>query len=691
MMHTFSKAKMRAASARSFHFTNLQLPKDHRFGLNRRIVWATLFGGRIALRPGPDQYLVESVGARPGDCPVRAISALTSHLQLSSLWSENGLTSPWPKGHRLLIGTLTRLLANGSDSFVGIHWYQTLSLTAYASGILLFSLVAWRLHGVWSGLAALLMLLGFRLGTNEAASGMTEVYVFFFSACAITALVSTSRQNTWFLYGAAIANLLASTMRTEIIIISFLQWLFLIGRVRIFHLLAFGFISAAYFLLRLGYSILIYKGPVTFLNKNKTLFDTDTVANTVNMFRYFLDCFGWPLAILASLSIVYGVVGIYRQIRGEKSLAPDCPPRARVSGFFSLLRQVATSAEYFPVRCLLLLLLFMALGLRSGNLEALPRYWIALMPYICLSAAILFSERLRLEPAVARLARPAAILALAAACASSLLSSWKHRDRFDHGELEFINWLRARPGQGAVFDFMRFRDGRYIAYASPIGKNPPYWGRASSNPFGSPREKVDADGFVASETLKDRLSAHANLLDPKCSFLVLASASYFAEGDSGSATDKHHYSDLLLSEGFEAARFRRFHFGVQILHGSKIEPDPAQKKSTPTHSWKFSRKKPRFRMRLPERNEERIQRERRSTSLLGTASRRSSDQPGSRPDFFAELIDGYAERKHQIPASPRKFPLHPLPRDLRAERENSRSRISFGPTARKKSSCAALE
>ncbi len=456
-----------------------------------------------------------------GDRPVRALTALTGHFNFSSLWSVSGLTSPWPQGHRLITGTLTRLLSPGSDSFTAIHWYQTLSLTAFVAGVLLFAVVAWRIYGVRSAVVAMLLMLGFQVGTSEAASGLTEIYVFFFSSCALAAIIRRDTQNTFLIYLAALANLLASTMRTEIIIISFLQWLFLIGRVRIFHLFAFGFISSFFFLLRLGYSTAIYKGPVTFLDKNKTLFNTNAVQNSEAMSGYLFQSFGWPLAILLGFGLLCLV---FRACR-KRAMAATAGQRPA----FMALRRFAVSPEFFPVRCLIFLLSFMAAGLRSGNLEALPRYWIALMPYICLSGSFLFSGlplgETRMKSASAKLC----MAALAVACFASLISAWQSRTQFDKGELDFINWLRSRPQKGAVFDYMRFRDGRYIVYASPIRKTPRYWGRGSLNPFGIPHVKPTDGDFISNETANDFLLAHKSLLSPECSMLVVPSATYFKD------------------------------------------------------------------------------------------------------------------------------------------------------------------
>ena len=453
---------------------------------------------------------------QPGDGCVRALAALTERLDIRSLWTGVGLSSPWPKGHMLLTGTLTRWLAHGGDTFTAIHWYQTLSWTAYLAGVLLFSRLAWVLYGLRSGLVTLVLLCGFSIGLDEAATGMTEVYAFLLMGCSTLSVVTAIRRNNpWLIYLGALANLLASTMRTEVILIAFLQWLLLIGRVRILHLLAFGFFSSVFFLTRLGYSTLLFDGSITFLNSNKMFFAADASGKTATMLGSLNACFGTLAAVLVTYALCVWIFQFMQQRRSAKETKS-------VRGIVPFIRHAATSPEWFPVRCMALLLLFMAAGLRSGSLEALPRYWMALMPYFCLVGAALFS--FSRESRMMRVASGLAFIAVLAFSISNLTSAWRNRTQFQAGELAFIQWLRERPENGVVFDNMGFRDGRYIVYASHLETHPLYWGHGCSNPFKMDIVKLFGKDRSASQTLR---LAQSSFLQPQCNFLVLARDDYF--------------------------------------------------------------------------------------------------------------------------------------------------------------------
>lgn len=469
-----------------------------------------------------------------GDCTVRALSALTDKLEFSDLFSDIGLRSPWPRGHQLLIGSITRWLASGSDSFGAVHWYQTVSWTAYIAGILLFAAVAKALYGPRSALATLVSIISIPIGFIEAASGMTEIYVFFLAGCSMLAVTIGLRRNSvWLLFVGALANVLASTMRTEVILIAFIQWLVLIGRVRIFPCLVFGVMSAGYFLVRLFYSAFIYQGPVTFLNSNKTLMAPDATGKTFEMFRAFSGNFG---SLLTALSIFAIFVGIWRlliflrQPRFGNADLHSKPLPVTIASAYKLVVSLWKSSialPYLPIYCLSILILFMVMGLRSGNLEALPRYWIVPMPYFCLVGAALFSKHLEIDNRVFRLGSYLILLLLGTMSVRNLAACWQKRERFQPRELEFIEWLSNQPKRGAVFDFMGFRDGRYIVYASRPGSRPLYWGRGTPDPFGIKLEKTLSENIAASKALNTRRSAQASLLQKECAFLILANKSLF--------------------------------------------------------------------------------------------------------------------------------------------------------------------
>ncbi len=60
--------------------------------------------------------------------------------------------------------------------FTAIHWYQSLSWTAFVVGILAFGGVARVLFGLSSAIATAILLFGFTIGLDQASTGMTEIY-----------------------------------------------------------------------------------------------------------------------------------------------------------------------------------------------------------------------------------------------------------------------------------------------------------------------------------------------------------------------------------------------------------------------------------------------------------------------------------------------------------------------------------
>jgi hypothetical protein len=150
------------------------------------------------------------------------------------------------------------------------------------------------------------------------------------------------------------------------------------------------------------------------------------------------------------------------------------------------------------------------------------------MPYLCLIGAALFSRRLEPGGRPLRIASTTAVGALLAVTLWNIGSAWAKREQFKPGEITFIQWLREQPQKGAVFDFMQYRDGRYIVYASHLGTLAPYWGQGSSNPFAlRVRRPPHAGGELEMQTVKKHMLAHATLLQRKCDYLVLTRDEYF--------------------------------------------------------------------------------------------------------------------------------------------------------------------
>ncbi len=331
--------------------------------------------------------------------------------------------------------------------------------------------------------------------------------------------------HVWPLYLGAMANLLASTMRTEIIVFSFLQWLLLIGRVRSLHVLAFGFLSACFFLLRFGYSKFFRSGEVTFLNANATFFAPDAFGKSQEMVGYLAGCFGSLAVILFAYLLALLIAKVTEDRLGHRAGGPPAKTSAeKGAGILALARRATVSLEYFPARCLLVGTIFIAAGLRSGNLEAQPRYWMAIMPYLCLVGGAAFSDGF--QPRWMGAGTPPAA------------RSVRHFERIlvegsrfmvETGEVPaeevaLIEMLSRQPEKGAVFDFMLYRDDRYIVYAAHPGIAPNYWGHGSGNPFGKrfPKRKSSASNAVGTQARKKLMLVQASLLDDKCQFLVLA-------------------------------------------------------------------------------------------------------------------------------------------------------------------------
>jgi hypothetical protein len=171
----------------------------------------------------------------------------------------------------------------------------------------------------------------------------------------------------------------------------------------------------------------------------------------------------------------------------------------------------------------------MLYGLRSGNLEALSRYWIAVVPYLCLVGGSFFSLKLIQERRIFREISRGTIGLLCLATALGIFQFWEKRDTFQPGEKDFIHWLSSNRSKGVVFDFMDTRDGRYIIYSSEVGKRPLAWGRGSSNPFGLKLKKSAKSNTVESASADDFFAAHASLFSPNCEYLVFPSEQVFSE------------------------------------------------------------------------------------------------------------------------------------------------------------------
>jgi hypothetical protein len=497
-----------------------------------------------------------------GDCTVRAVSALTDKLELPMLWSDVGLRSPWPKGHTLFIGGIIQSLCHGADTFSAIHWYQTLSWTAYVSGIVLFTLSAAEIFGGGSALAALAVFLGFGAALTEAANGMTEVFVFLLSGLATWCLIKSLKSpgHVYLLYVAGVCNLAASTMRTEIIIVAFIQWLLLVGKTGAFRVIAFGFLSSGFFLARLVFSTVIDHGQITFLNSNRMLFASDAAAKGEIMARYFWNNAGLAVCLAGGYLVLLAVSHPWR---APKSAGVTRRGGLEAVSVFHFLSR-ANSLELFPVRCLGILALFMVEGLRSGSLEANERYWIALMPYLALTTAAVFSLRPTTLCLPIATLRVAMICTLFVAGINTVHARWQTRNVFQAGELDFIHWLEDRKDAFGVFDTMNYRDGRYILYSCTVGASPHFWGRGVSNPLDLRVKRLKSSNPVENRRFRTEGLAHATLSDPWTKLLILPSPSFFKDvkriqekSDKRTDTVSYFRKDLEVLPG-DKISFRSF-------------------------------------------------------------------------------------------------------------------------------------
>jgi len=481
-----------------------------------------------------------------GDGCVRAIMALQEPNPPSSLFSSSELVAPWPPGHRIFIGNLASVLPEFGVRYGKIFWYQTLSLLSFVLGTWGFSRVAHALAGSTAALATILLIFCFGIPLDQAASGLTEIFVFGLMGLGFWALICglQSHRLEW-VYAAALCNFAITTLRTEAIVVIFLQWLVLWGRLKWWNVLAWGTISAGYFVTRLAITEFLAP-PTSFLNFNR-LYTLGDTASKVDRLLGHLWTATFPDGLIPLALFGGAGLALFWRIRKNPPIYP-----------FALRPVVwlraARSLVALPIWCALASFAFLFSGVQSGNVEPFARYLLGPLPFLAISLALGFrSENFpEIVRAAGRAAIAVALIALAVLMIVQVPRVWRLRDQMDDAEKRFLGWVEKSRPDGIVSDFLRFKDDRLILYARESLPGLVFWGHGNFNPLGLniagmlPPSDMPAPEHHALET---QAIAQKHLVDPRISYLLVADPQFYQERILGKRRpNKKTLSSFFLSD-----------------------------------------------------------------------------------------------------------------------------------------------
>ncbi len=483
------------------------------------------------------QLAADDLKPEIGDWSVRYLSAInfSDATPFASLFSKDMLTAIWPPGHTAFHNLVLASMdpRTPEEAFFS---YSSISIVFWASGIAAAFFAARQVMPAFFAYLTVPVLMASPMIQRYSYSGMTDILsVSLFLIATLLVVLYLTKDRLFLAFLAGLVMLFASTMRHEVMVYSFLLFLYLLFAKRIKAAFLYGVFAGGLPTVRVIYAFIFdHDNEGNFLRFNRReLHVTDPMKELFRLYDRVRET-----------EEVYLVFCLILLIFSAGVLLVSVTRRSAANSDDQLLPNSKHGALFVFVTVSIVLVL--AASTLSGSNISHARYAMPVLPFLGLATLWIVSlafKRLYRLPRLTTVSAYVIICLTVVAFVDAQKRFQETRPRFLPQEEALIDWLQKQQTDLILFDYLAYKEFPILAMLQTPGEIRASWAWASQKePKRSPPKEL-----LAFERQGDKLTfeAHSYIVDIKPEFIVMAS-------------DERHAKIVSSSEGLRKLIPHRF-------------------------------------------------------------------------------------------------------------------------------------